>query len=396
MNKKTLKDLTDLKGKRVLMRVDFNVPLDKSTGAVDDDKRIRAAMPSIQYCVDHGAKLILMSHLGRPKGEKKPEFSLKPAADRLQELLGKPVKMAPDTIGDEVKQMVDNLGEGDVLVLENVRFYKDEEKPKDDSFAEQLAAFGDVYVSDAFGTAHRAHSSMVGVTKFIDTCVAGFLMEKEIEYLGGALEDPKRPFVAILGGAKVSDKITVIENLLEKVDRILVGGAMCYTFLKSQGQSVGKSLVEDEHLDTAKDLLTKAAAKNVELVLPVDHVVAAEMDAGADTDVVKEVPEGKMGLDIGPRTIDLYKQKLSDAQTVVWNGPMGVFEMEPFAGGTRGVAEALADSPATTIIGGGDSASAGEKFGLADKMSHISTGGGASLEFLEGKTLPGLDALDDK
>jgi 3-phosphoglycerate kinase len=397
MNKLMLNDLKNLAGKRVLMRVDFNVPLDKATGKVTDDKRIRAALPSIRYCLDQGAKLVLMSHLGRPDGEVKPEFSLKPTAERLEELIDADVTMAPDCIGDEVKSMVDNLQNGQVLVLENLRFHKAEKKPKDDAFARQLGELGDVYVSDAFGTAHRAHSSMVGVTKFFDQCAAGFLLQKEIEYLGQAVENPERPFVAILGGAKVTDKIPVIEHLVDKVNRILIGGGMAYTFLKARGQSIGDSLCEQELVDRTKELTELAESKNVELVLPVDHVAAEELKEGADTDTVDEVPAGKMGLDIGPKTIELFRSKLSDARTVVWNGPMGVFETPPFDKGTKAVAEMLASlDGATTIIGGGDSASAVEKLGYADKMSHVSTGGGASLEFLEGKELPGVAALSDK
>ena len=402
MNKLMLNDLKNLAGKRVLMRVDFNVPLEKVSPDEDiykitDDKRIRAALPSIRYCLDQGAKLILMSHLGRPDGEVKPEFSLKPTAERLEELIDVDVTMAPDCIGDEVKSMVDNLQNGQVLVLENLRFHKAEKKPKDDSFARQLGELGDVYVSDAFGTAHRAHSSMVGVTKFFDQCAAGFLLQKEIEYLGKAVENPERPFVAILGGAKVTDKIPVIEHLVDKVNRILIGGGMAYTFLKARGQSIGDSLCEQELVDRTRELTELAESKNVELVLPVDHVAAGEMKEGAATDTVDEVPAGKKGLDIGPKTIELFRSKLSDARTVVWNGPMGVFETPPFDKGTKAVAEMLASlDGATTIIGGGDSASAVEKLGYADKMSHVSTGGGASLEFLEGKELPGVAALSDK
>ena len=402
MNKLMLNDLKNLAGKRVLMRVDFNVPLEKVSPDEDiykitDDKRIRAALPSIRYCLDQGAKLILMSHLGRPDGEVKPEFSLKPTAERLDELIDADVTMAPDCIGDEVKKRVDGLQNGQVLVLENLRFHKAEKKPKDDSFARQLGELGDVYVSDAFGTAHRAHSSMVGVTKFFDQCAAGFLLQKEIEYLGKAVENPERPFVAILGGAKVTDKIPVIEHLVDKVNRILIGGGMAYTFLKARGQSIGDSLCEQELVDRTRELTELAESKNVELVLPVDHVAAGEMKEGAATDTVDEVPAGKKGLDIGPKTIELFRSKLSDARTVVWNGPMGVFETPPFDKGTKAVAEMLASlDGATTIIGGGDSASAVEKLGYADKMSHVSTGGGASLEFLEGKELPGVAALSDK
>ncbi len=389
MAKMTLKDL-DVKGKRVLMRVDFNVPLEN--GVVGDDTRIRAAMPSIKYVLDHGGSLVLMSHLGRPKGKAVDSMRMKPVADYLAKLLGKPVKTTSDCIGPEVEAAAKSLKPGEVLVIENLRFHPEEEGG-DDAFAKKLAGLGDLYVNDAFGTAHRAHASVAGVPKYLPAA-AGFLMEKEVKYLGDMLAKPERPFVAILGGAKVSDKVTVIENLLKKVDAILIGGAMTYTFMKAQGKAVGGSLVEAERVDLAKELLGKAAGK---IVLPVDHVVAKEVAAGAEKKTVgNEIPDGWKGLDIGPKTIALYSGKIKTAKTVVWNGPMGVFEIDDFAAGTKAVAEAVAESAAVTIIGGGDSAAAVEKFGLADKMTHVSTGGGASLEFLEGQVLPGVAAIPDK
>jgi phosphoglycerate kinase len=392
MNKKTIKDI-DVRGKRVLVRVDFNVPMEN--GQITDDRRIRAALPTIQYLLDHGASVVLMSHFGRPKSGPEPKYSLKPAAARLQELLGRPVTMLADCVGPEVEAACKAMRPGEVTVLENTRFYKEEEK-NDPAFAAKLAALGEVYVNDAFGSAHRAHASTEGVTKTLRPAVAGFLMEKELEYLGGALDNPTRPFLAIMGGAKISDKIAVIEHLLSKVDSLLIGGGMANTFFVAQGYDVGSSLVEAEAVDTAKKLLTEHADK---LVLPVDCVVATEFKAEAESKVVPvdEVPAGWTILDVGPATIAHFSNRLAAAKTVVWNGPMGVFEFPRFAEGTFAIARALAGlKGATTIIGGGDSAAAVEQSGLADKMSHISTGGGASLEFLEGQVLPGVAALDDE
>ncbi|NOZ28449.1 MAG: phosphoglycerate kinase [Chloroflexi bacterium] len=391
MNKKTVRDI-DVKGKRVLVRVDFNVPL--SDGKVADDTRIRAALPTIQYLIDQGAKVILMSHLGRPKGQVKPEFSLKPVAEHLSQLLGKPVKMAPDCVGPEVEAMAAELQPGDVLLLENTRFHPEERK-NDPAFAQQLAKLGDIYVNDAFGSAHRAHASTEGVAHYLPA-VAGFLMEKELNFLGKALEAPERPFIAILGGAKISDKIGVIQNLLGKVDALLIGGGMANTFLQAQGYDMAESLVEEDSLDTAKQLLQEGEGK---IFLPVDLVVADAFDANANHKVVPvdEVPAGWRALDIGPATVAHFSNRLAGAKTVVWNGPMGVFEFPAFAKGTVAIAQALADlKDAVTIIGGGDSVAAVKQAGLADKITHISTGGGASLEFLEGKTLPGVAALLDK
>jgi phosphoglycerate kinase len=390
MNKKTVRDI-DLKSKRVLMRADFNVPLNGST--ITDDTRIQAALPTIKYILDQGASLILMSHLGRPKAGPEPKFSLSPVADRLGQLLGTSVKMAPDVVGDEVEAMAKALQPGEVMILENTRFYAGETK-NDPDLAAKMAALGDVYVNDAFGSAHRAHSSTAGVTEHMPA-VAGFLIEKEITFLGKATGDAERPYVVILGGAKVSDKILVIENMLAKADTILIGGGMANTFLKAQGLEMGDSLVEEEALETAQGLLAKGGSK---LVLPVDAVVADAFDNDATRKVVKvdAVETGWRILDIGPETVNLFKAKLADAKTVVWNGPMGVFELPNFAQGTFAIAEALADLDAVTIIGGGDSASAVNQAGVAEKMSHVSTGGGASLEFLEGKTLPGIAALNEK
>ena len=390
MDKKTVRDI-DLNGKRVLMRADFNVPLEGAT--ITDDTRIRAAMPTITYILDHGASLILMSHLGRPKNGPDPKFSLRPVADRLGDLLGKQVKMAPDVVGDDVEAMARAMKPGDVMLLENTRFYAGETKNAPE-FVEKLAVLGDVYVNDAFGSAHRAHASTVGVAEKMPA-VGGFLIEKEITYLGKATGDAEHPYVVILGGAKVSDKILVIENMLAKADTILIGGGMANTFLKAQGLEMGDSLVEDDVLDTAKELMTKAGGK---LVLPVDALVADAFDNDAAQKVVKvnAVSPGWRILDIGPATVELFKQKLADAKTVIWNGPMGVFEMPSFAKGTFAIAEALAELDAVTVIGGGDSASAVNQAGVADRVSHVSTGGGASLEFLEGKTLPGIAALNDK
>jgi phosphoglycerate kinase len=391
MNKKTVRDL-DLRGKRVLMRVDFNVPM--AGGAVTDDKRIRAALPTIQYVLDQGAPLILMSHLGRPKGTGfDPEFSLKAAADVLSKLLGKPVAMAPDCIGPEVEALAAALKPGEVLMLENVRFHKEEEK-NDPAFAAQLAKLGDVYVNDAFGSAHRAHASTEGVAKYLPA-VSGFLMEQELEYLGQATDNPAHPYIAILGGAKISDKIAVVENLLRKCDKLIIGGGMANTFLAAKGYNMQDSLVEANSLDTAKGIMAKSGRK---LLLPVDAVVADKFDAEAASQVVDvdKIPAGWRMLDIGPKSIATFGEALKGAKLVVWNGPMGVFEFPRFAEGTFAIARLLADSGATTIIGGGDSASAVKKAGVAKQMTHVSTGGGASLEFLEGRVLPGVAALNDK
>jgi phosphoglycerate kinase len=390
VNKQTVRDV-DVRGKRVLVRVDFNVPL--ADGKVTDDRRIVGALPTVKYLVDQGARVVLCSHLGRPKGGPDPKYSLAPAAARLSELLGKPVKQISDCVGPAVEAAVAEMKPGDVVLLENLRFHPEEEK-NDPVFAQQLAKLGDVYVNDAFGSAHRAHASTEGVAHYLPA-VAGFLMEKELNFLGRALADPEHPFVAIIGGAKISGKIDVIENLLPKVDALLIGGGMANTFFKAQGYAVGDSLVEDDRLDMAHAVLAKAGRK---LVLPVDVVIADAFSADAKTRTVSadEVPAGWRIMDVGPATIERFNQELATAKTVVWNGPMGVFEMQPFAAGTVAVAEILAESHATTIIGGGDSAAAVEQAGLADKMTHISTGGGASLEFLEGKELPGVAALRDK
>lgn len=394
--KKLTVDEIKLKGQKVLVRVDFNVPLD-DTQNVTDDTRIKASLPTIKKIIGDGGKAILMSHLGRPKGQKDPKYSLAPAAQRLGELINKEVKLANDCIGDDVKKLVDQMKDGDVLMLENVRFHKEEEK-NDESFAKQLASLGDVYVNDAFGSAHRAHASTEGVTKFINTSVAGYLLKKEIEYLGGAIEDPKRPFCAILGGAKISGKIDVINNLLNKVDTLIIGGGMAYTFFKAQGKEIGKSLLEAEKLDLAKELLNKLNSSKVKFLLPVDITIASEFNNDSPSSVVNvdSIPADKMGLDIGPDTAELFESEILRSKTIVWNGPMGVFEMDNFAKGTNRIAEALVEATnhgATTIIGGGDSAAAITKIGLEDKVSHVSTGGGASLEFLEGKKLPGVEAL---
>lgn len=394
MNKKTIEDI-DVRGKRVLVRVDFNVPLDKEQN-ITDDTRIRAALPTIKYLLDNNAKVILMSHLGRPKGEFKPEFSLAPVAKRLEELLNTKVTMAEDVIGESAKAAVDALKEGEVVLLENVRFHKEETK-NDPEFAKALASFGEIYVNDAFGTAHRAHASTEGVAKYLPA-VAGYLIKKELEVMGKALSNPERPFVAILGGAKVSDKIGVIENLIDKVDTLIIGGGMAYTFFKARGYEIGDSLLEEDKIDLARSLEEKAKAKGVRLLLPIDNVVAKEFKADAEHKVVssEEIPAGWQGLDIGPKTCELFGEEIKKAKTVVWNGPMGVFEMPAFAKGTEAIARYMAECEGTTIIGGGDSAAAVEQLGYADKMTHISTGGGASLEFLEGKELPGVAALNDK
>ena len=396
MNKKTIKDV-NVEGKRVFVRCDFNVPLD-AEGNITDDNRIRAALPTIKYLLDHGAKVVLASHLGRPKNGPEEKYSLKPVAKRLNELLGGKVTMASDVIGEDAQAKVAALKNGEAVLLENVRYHKEEEK-NDPEFAKKLAAVADIYVNDAFGTAHRAHASTEGISHFVKTSVAGFLIEKELEIMGGALNNPKRPFVAILGGAKVSDKIGVINNLLEKVDKLLIGGAMAYTFIVAKGGKVGKSMLETDKVDLAKELLEKAAAKGVELYLPVDTVIAKEFKADAESKVcpTMEIPDEWEGLDIGPKTAEIFADVIKSAKTVIWNGPMGVFEFPKFAVGTKAVAQALADNPeATTIIGGGDSAAAIEQLGYADKVTHISTGGGASLEYLEGKELPGIACLNDK
>ncbi len=385
----------DVQGKRALVRVDFNVPLDEN-GKITDDTRIRASLPTIHYLLDHGASVILMSHLGRPKGKVVESMRLRPAAERLSELLGRPVQTADDVIGPEVEAQAAALQPGEVLVLENLRFHPEEEA-NDPEVVRRLAGLADLYVDDAFGAAHRAHASTEGVAHFLPA-VAGLLMEREIDVLGGALEDPARPFVAIVGGKKVSDKIGVLNNLLDKADRLLVGGAMANTFLKAKLLNIGKSYYEEAAVDTAKDLMAQAARAEKELLLPVDCVVAEDVKADAKHEVVPVdlVPEDRMIVDIGPETVRLFEGALEDAQTVVWNGPMGVFEVEPFAQGTRAIAEALTRVRGTTIVGGGDSVAALEEAGLAGQVTHVSTGGGASLEFLEGKTLPGVAALNDK
>lgn len=395
MNKKTIRDI-DVKGKKVIVRCDFNVPQDKE-GNITDDRRIVSALPTIKYLLDNNAKVILMSHLGRPKEGYDPKYSLKVVAKRLSELLNIDVKLAEDkeVVGENAIRLVSEMKEGDVVLLENVRFIPTETK-NDMEFAKKLASLADIFVNDAFGTAHRAHSSTAGIASFLPA-VAGFLIEKEISIMGKALENPERPFVAILGGAKVSDKIGVINNLLEKVDRLIIGGGMAYTFLKAQGINIGNSLVEEDKVEYAKNMLDKAKEKGVKIFLPVDHVVAKEFKADANWEISKgEVLEGYMGLDIGPETIKLFEDAILDAKTVIWNGPMGVFEMPAFANGTKMIAQALSKVNGTTIIGGGDSAAAVEQLGYADKMTHISTGGGASLEFLEGIELPGIAALNDK
>lgn len=400
MQKKTVRDV-DLKGKRVLMRVDFNVPLDGDK--VTDDTRIRAAVPTIQYVLEKGASVVLMSHLGRPDGKVNPKYSLAPVLAPLSALLGKKVKFASDCVGPAVKAIVDIMKPGDVVLLENLRFHAEEEGKgvtleQQDEFADKLAELGDVYVDDAFGTAHRAHASMAVVTKHFDDCVAGFLLEKEIEYLGNAVSNPKHPFVAIIGGAKISGKIDVVTALSEKVDSIIVGGGMVYTFYKAMGLPIGNSLVEEDRVDMAKGIIADLKKKGVKLLLPVDHVVADEFSADAKVKVVGEdgIEDGWMALDIGPKTIEIFTKEISGAKTVVWNGPMGCFEMAPFAAGTLAVTKKIAETDCVSVIGGGDSVSAVNKSGLADKMTHISTGGGASLEFLEGKELPGIVALSDK
>jgi len=394
MNKKSIKDV-DIAGKRVLMRVDFNVPLDKDQN-ITDDNRIRAALPTIKYILDQNAKLILISHLGRPKGEVRSEFSLKLIVLHLSALLGKPVKMLNDCVGPEVEQAVFSMADSDVLLLENLRFHK-EETDNDPGFAKDLSLLGDIFVNDAFGTCHRAHASTEGVTHYLES-VSGFLVEKEIEYFQRILTHPEKPFVFLLGGAKVSDKIPVIENMMEKADTIIIAGAMAYTFMKVEGVDIGLSRFEPDMEETVKAILNKAKAKSIEIVLPVDHVVTDNIETAVhvQTSEGEGIQEGWIGVDIGRKSIELFRGILSKAMTIVWNGPVGIFENNRFANGTKALAEIIANSKATSVIGGGDTAAAVAKFGVADKMSHISTGGGASLEYLEGKTLPGIAALSDK
>jgi phosphoglycerate kinase len=393
---KTVKDI-DVRGKRVIVRCDFNVPLDENL-AITDDKRIVESLPTIRYLLDHGAKVILMSHLGRPKGKPVPSMSLAPVAKRLSELLGKAVKLAPDCIGPEVEAMAGSLAAGEILLLENLRFYKEEEA-NDEEFSRKLAVLADVYVNDAFGTAHRAHASTEGITRYLGTAVSGFLLKKEIEYLDGAVKNPKRPFVAIIGGVKISGKIDVITSLLDKADTLLIGGGMAFTFYKAMGLEIGRSILEADKVGLASEIMEKARTSKCELMLPVDCMIADRFADDANTRFVSRnaIPSEWEGLDIGMETRKLFAGKIAGAATVVWNGPMGVFEMKTFEGGTRAVAEAMAEATkkgAVTVVGGGDSAAAIAKFGLQDAMSHISTGGGASLELLEGKILPGVKALD--
>ena len=394
MNKKTVRDI-DLKNKKVLVRCDFNVPMDENRN-ITDNRRIVAALPTIKYLLEQNCKIVLCSHLGRPKGEFKEEFSLKPVAKELSRLLGKDVIMANDVIGPDAKNKAENLKNGEIMLLENVRFHR-EETDNDPNFSKELASFGEIFVNDAFGTAHRAHASTEGVTKYLPA-VSGFLIEKELKFLGEALNNPERPFVAILGGAKVSDKIGVIDSLLEKVDTLMIGGGMAYTFFKAQGYEVGNSLCEPDKCDLALKLMEKAKEKNVKFILPIDTKIGKEFKPDTESKTVgwKEIPEGWEGFDIGEKTIEMFKEELKNAKTVIWNGPLGLFEFDQFAIGTNEIAKDLATLNATTIIGGGDSAAAVEKAGLGDKMTHISTGGGASLEFLEGKKLPGIEALMDK
>lgn len=393
--KKTVRDI-DVSGKKVLVRCDFNVPM--QDGKITDDRRITAALPTIEYLIEQNAKVILMSHMGRPKGEPKPEFSLQPVADRLSELLKQDVVFAksPVVVDDSVKAAAEALAPGQVMLLENVR-YRAEETKNQEPFTGQLASLGDVFVNDAFGTAHRAHCSTAGIASYLPS-VSGFLIEKEVKFLGDALEDPARPFIAIMGGAKVGDKIPVMENLIGKVDALMIGGGMSYTFFKAMGFEIGTSILDEESLDLARDIMKNAEDAGVEFLLPVDTVCAKEFNNDSPQIVCDrdKIPADMMGMDIGPKTVELYTKKLAEAKTIVWNGPAGVFEMPNFAAGTKAIAQALADGDAVTVIGGGDSAAAVEQFGLADKMTHISTGGGASLEFLEGKELPGIACLEDK
>lgn len=395
MNKKTIRDV-DVTNKKVLVRCDFNVPLDKETGKITNDLRIVAALPTIKYLLENNAKVILCSHLGKPKGEIKPELSLKPVANRLSEYLGFEVKFSKDIVGENAKELSKELKPGRAILLENVRFDPREEK-NDKEFSKELASLAEIYVNDAFGTAHRAHSSTVGVAEFLPA-VCGFLIEKEVEMLGDNLNNPERPFVAILGGAKVSDKIKVIENLLEKVDSIIIGGGMTYTFLKAMGYEIGNSICELDRIDIAKETIEKAEKKGVKLLFPIDTVCGKEFSNEAETIVVdsKEIPKGWQGLDIGPKAIEEFTQVLKNAKTVIWNGPLGVFEFEKFAKGTNAIAKVLSEINAITIVGGGDSVAAVEKGGFSDKITHISTGGGATLEYLEGKELPGIECLENK
>lgn len=398
MNRKTVKDL-DVAGKKVLVRVDFNVPLSKDgKNTISDDTRIRAALPTIDYLLDNKAKVILMSHLGRPKGEANPEFALKPVADWLKDHYDDKFHFtpSPEVVDDKVKEEISKLEDGEVALLENTRYQKGETE-NDPEFAKKLSSLADLFVNDAFGTSHRSHASNVGVANNLDSAV-GFLIEKEIEIMGKALEAPQKPFVSILGGAKVSDKIGVIENLISKVDTILIGGGMAYTFLKAQGKEIGKSLLEEDKMELSLNLIKKAKENNVDILLPEDVVIADEIKEDIDTEIVSidEIPEDKEALDIGPKTAEKYAEIIKKAKTVVWNGPMGVFEVNVFSNGTKEIAKALAESDATTIVGGGDSALAIENAGFKDKITHVSTGGGASLEFLEGKTLPGIDCIDEK
>ena len=403
MSKLSIRDLP-LNGHRIFMRVDFNIPLDDG-GRVMDDTRIRETLPTVEYALRHGARLILASHLGRPKGKPNPKMSLKPVAERLRMLLdkelarGENVGFCPDCVGLEAEEMAGKLEKGQTLLLENLRFYAEEEE-NDENFSKQLAHLADYYINDAFGTAHRAHASTVGITKFMQKAAAGLLMEKELDYLGRALHNPERPFVAILGGAKVSDKFPVIQNLMNKVDVLIIGGGMAYTLLKAQGHAVGKSLVEEDKIQLAKELLQQAKARNIKLLLPIDHLAAAKPEMHAVVKNVHEdesIPDNLMALDVGPKTIELFSETIGKARTILWNGPMGVFEVSPFSRGTFKIAEAIAENAgATSIVGGGDSVSAVQAAGVAEKISHISTGGGASLEFLEGKKLPGVEALTDK
>lgn len=394
MNKKSIKDI-DLKNKRVLMRVDFNVPLDKELN-ITDDNRIRAALDSIIYILEQGAKLILMSHLGRPKGERREELSLNPIAVRLSKLLAKPVKMLDDCIGEEINDAVSKLPAGEIILLENLRFHKEEEK-NDPEFAKRLSSLGDVFVNDAFGTVHRAHASTQGVTKYLES-VSGFLVQKEIEYFQKVLTKPEKPFIFILGGAKVADKIPVIENMMDKADCILIGGAMAYTFIKVKGVSVGSSRLEEKSFEIVSRILTKAKNTGVQIILPIDHVVTDNIETASRVKITDSevIPENWIGVDIGPKTRELFADKIKEAKTVVWNGPVGIFENDKFAQGSKAVARAIAESEAISVIGGGDTAAAVAKFSLAGKMSHISTGGGAALEYLEGKMLPGVAALTNK